>query len=370
MFPFKDEDPSIVIHNIDAAVSHPAVTEVICVGLHRNATFDAVEQAAGEHVTLILQERVGSMRPGKGDAMNTGLLRFLEASSQQRLHFYDADITNFGTDWIDQAERAADQGFDVVRHFFQRASTDAMITWMITRVGFAMLWPNSELPRIGQPLGGELLLTRPAAEAIASDRRVLAQSDWGIDTVYTFSMIQQGLRLYETYVAGGKQHRLYGGLEDLNTMLVECFTAIQSLRNETVPEGTPHVKEEPGPATDAIATKIGYDVDATLQLLRSDWSDRQEELLEVLPERVGDGMRAARGYATVAFMDEDAWYETYRALLDHFDAKDADWRRLLFRLWVARVLQYTFTQALRGHAAATTYLDTMVARMMRRSVGR
>lgn len=368
--PFKDEDPSTITRNIRAAASHPRVAEVMCVGLHRNATFEAVERLADENVTAILQARVGELRSGKGDAMNTGLLAFLEHSAEQRVHFYDADITNFDAGWIEQAERAADAGFGAVRHFFPRASTDAMITWMITRFGFAILWPDTELPRIGQPLGGEMLLTRDAAEMIASDHRVLAQSDWGVDTLYTFSMVRQEMSLYETYVAGGKQHRLYGGLQELDTMLVECFAAMQSLQHETAPTGTPHQMEPAMPATEAIATKIAYDIDATLPLLASGWSSRQEALLETLPERVSDGMQAARRYPTVAFMDEDAWYETYRALLDSFDATDDDWRLLLFRLWVARVLHYTFTQAPRGHAAATNYLEAMIGRTIDRSTAR
>jgi len=371
VFPFKDEDPEVVTRNVLAAASHPRVTEVTCVGLDRNATFDILEEIApavpDANVTVILQRRVGSLRPGKGDAMNTGLLAFLERSDEQRLHFYDADITNFDAGWIEQAEQAADTGFDVVRHFFPRASTDAMITWMITRVGFAVLWPDTELPRIGQPLGGEMLLTREAAEAVASDRRVLAQSDWGVDTLYTFAMVQRERRMYETYVASGKQHRLYGGLQELGTMLVECFAAVQTLRYEAVPVGTPHVMEPARPATDAIATKIGYDVDATLPLLASGWTERQDDLLDALPPRVAHGMRAARQYPTVAFMDEDAWYETYLSLLSDFDVSDADWRRLLFRLWVARVLQYTFTEALRGHASASAYLEAMVERTIHRS---
>ncbi|NIA24496.1 MAG: hypothetical protein GWP04_02890 [Gammaproteobacteria bacterium] len=371
VFPFKDEDPEVVTRNVLLAASHPRVAEVTCVGLGRNATFDAIDEMAPAvsraDVTVILQRRVGSLRPGKGDAMNTALLAFLEQSDEQRLHFYDADITNFDAGWIEQAEQAADAGFDVVRHSFPRASTDAMITWMITRIGFAVLWPDTELPRIGQPLGGELLLTREAAEGLASDHRVLAQSDWGVDTLYTFAMVQQERRLYETYVASGKQHRLYGGLQELSTMLVECFAAVQALRHESVPVGTPHVMEPTRPATEAIATKIGYDIDATLPLLASGWSQRQDDLLDALPTRVAYGMRAARQYPTVAFMDEDAWYETYLRLLPDFDASDGDWRRLLFKLWVARVLHYTFTEALRGHASASAYLEAMVERTIRRA---
>jgi mannosylglycerate synthase len=97
-------------------------------------------------------------------------------------------------------------------------------------------------------------------------------------------------------------------------------------------------------------------------LLRLDWTDRQEDLLGLLPPEVASGMRALRDYPSVAFMDEDAWYATYRRLLLTYDPLDDDWQKLLFRLWAARVLDYTFTQALRGHVAAIEYLEGMIGR--------
>ena len=68
--------------------------------------------------------------------MNTALRR-AAATGFERVHFYDADIINFDNMWIDGAEEAADKGYDIVRHRFPRASTDAMITWMVTRPSLA-----------------------------------------------------------------------------------------------------------------------------------------------------------------------------------------------------------------------------------------
>ena len=79
-----------------------------------------------------------------------------------------------------------------MRHYFPRASTDAMITWMITRPGLAMCWPTTVLPDIGQPLGGEVLFTREVAESLHVDPNVQAQSDWGIDTRYTIATTAAG----------------------------------------------------------------------------------------------------------------------------------------------------------------------------------
>jgi len=361
--PFTDEPPALVAGNVTTAAGHPRVDHVICVGSEFNETFAELEKLASHDVTVMLQRRIGSKRPGKGDAMNTALLRFLETNAD-RLHFYDADIANFDGTWIDRAETAADSGVDIVRHSFPRASTDAMITWMITRLGLAMLWPTTELPRIGQPLGGELLLTRHSAEQLAADPRVLDRSDWGIDTLYTFATVQKGLSLRETFIPEGKRHRLYGDLRDLVTMVNECFAAIQSLAGETVPAGTPHVAAAHTPATGDVATAVGYSIDDTLGLLRLGWTDRQMDLLDAFSPAVASGMRALLDYPSVGFMDEGAWHDTYRRLLTSYEENDSDWQELLFRLWSVRVLNYSFTEALRGHAAATEYLEEMIRRTM------
>ena len=156
-----------------------------------------------------------------------------------------------------------------MRHYFPRASTDAMITWMVTRPGFALTHPDSLLWQIRQPLGGELLLTRSVAEGLASDPLVSDRSDWGIDTIITYATAATGLPIYEHYVADGKQHALYGSLDEIRDMVVECFEAIADLAALPTPSPGEHVVEPETAATEAVATKVGYDVEATLGLLTS-----------------------------------------------------------------------------------------------------
>ena len=367
VFPFKEEDHDVVIRNVTMAAGHPRVTNVVCMGLDEASTHEAirlavpeVENATGTPVTLLLQDRIGTLRHGKGDAMNTSLRYFLEHSTDERLHFYDADITSFDGGWIEQAEVAADAGFDVVRHYFPRSSTDAMITWMITRTGFAMLWPESALPLIRQPLGGELLFNRRVVESLVADEKVQAQSDWGIDTLYTFATVRSGFSVFETYVARGKIHKLYGSLTDIRTMVIECFAAMQSLRGLPVGTATPHEVEEAAEVPEAIKAKVAYDVESTLQLLAADWTSRQDELLSVFPAAIRDGMAAARVYPRFSFMDDAAWFQTYSVLLDHFVKDDPDWEALLFRLWIVRVVQYTISEALHGYDHALDYLNRMI----------
>ena len=367
VFPFKEEDHDVVIQNVSMAAGHPRVTNVVCMGFDEASTFDAIkgaipiiEDESGTPVSLLLQDRIGSMRPGKGDAMNTALHFFLERSTDDRLHFYDADVTSFDAGWIDKAESAADAGFEVVRHYFPRSSTDAMITWMITRTGFAMLWPDSELPLIMQPLGGELLFTRRVVERLVADEAVQAQSDWGIDTLYTFATIRNGFSVFETYVPQGKIHKLYGSLTDIRTMVIECFAAMQSLQGLPVPGATPHQIEEPVAVAADMKAKVAYDFEETLKLLGADWTPHQEDLLALFPAAVRDGMLAARSYPRFSFMDDRMWFETFSGLLDHFVKGDRDWEALLFRLWIVRVLQYTVSEALRGYDHAMAHLARMV----------
>ncbi len=376
VFPFKREDPDVLLKNVRTAVAHPRVRRVVCVGAEEDECFATVARAApsiarssGKEVKVIVQERVGTKRPGKGDGMNSALRYLLTNTEHDRIHFYDADILSFSEEWIAKAEDAADQGYQVVRHYFPRASTDAMITWFITRTGFAILFPRSELPRIEQPLGGELLVTRKVAEALLADPRVQAQSDWGIDTLYTFATVAQGFSLYETYMGVGKVHKLYGSLVDLRTMLIECFEALSSLAGASVAGTTLHHVEYQGPVSEAIKAKVGYDVDATLALLAEGWTERQAELLDHFPPAVRDGLNPSRRIPRVGCMDDEAWYDTYRILLREYQSENPDWQDLLFRLWAARVLAYTFSVALRGYDLAMHHLHQMVDCYCRRAAG-
>ncbi len=374
VFPFKREDPEVLLGNMRAAAEHPRIRCVVAIGFDEDACFRAISEAApelgrrtGKEVGVLKQERLGLYRPGKGDGMNTGLRYFLEETDDERLHFYDADLLSFDGSWITQAEEAADQGYEVVRHYFPRASTDAMITWFITRTGFALLWPRSELPRVEQPLGGELLVTRPVAERFLADPRVHARSDWGIDTLYTFATAGYGHSMFETYVSAGKLHRLYGALTDLRTMLIECFAAMQSLAGEPLAEHATHHIAYQGPVKEEVKRRIGYVFDDTQALLADGWTDRQLELLQAFPRAVREGMEACRTWPRFGFMDEDAWYDVYWILLRAFERDDEDWQALLFKLWVARVLAYTVSVALQGYDAAMDYLHGMVDRYLRRA---
>ncbi|HEU5111778.1 MAG TPA: hypothetical protein VFU96_00595, partial [Acidimicrobiia bacterium] len=203
VFPFKTEQPSLVASNLATAAAHPAVDEVWAVAPREGeeevavrAMAREVSRARAKPIKVIVQERLGRYRSGKGDAMNTALA-LAAGQGRDRVHFYDADITNFDASWIEGAEAAADRGFGVVRHRFPRAATDAMITWMITRPALARLFPGTLLPRLDQPLGGEVLLTGRAVEALAGSDLVRERSDWGIDTVLTYATSIMDLGVYE-----------------------------------------------------------------------------------------------------------------------------------------------------------------------------
>lgn len=390
-FPFKHEKVSTVLRNVTIAANHPGVSMVLLVGATENDCYRDVAQGVSDiesqlraPVRLLIQRRLGNtLRGGKGDGMNTAMLYFLSAHTLpenngrldseiplQRLHFYDADIESFDDLWITKAEEGSALGYDVVRHYFPRSSTDAQITWQVTKVGFALLWSRSTLPWIQQPLGGELCFARHVVETLVADKRVIAQSNWGIDTLYTWVCAEHGFSLLEVYVPQGKMHALYGGLRDLESMVCECFDAIQSLKHETIPtDPSIHRIDPPAAVPDSITSKIGYDVQKSLKLLAEGWSKRQYELLKLFGDRVQEGMRAATDWPEYIFMDEDTWIAAYEVFLKHFNLNDPDWRALLFRMWVVRVINYTLRHVLRGYSSALQANTNMITKLhMKRSL--
>lgn len=358
IIPFKDEGLSLLVANVAAAASHPSVDEVWAI---------APDEAGGRRLgqaldhplaRIMVQERIGDRRPGKGDAMNTGLRR-AAAEGWDRVHFYDADITNFGPEWIDGAERAADAGYEVVRHRFPRAATDAMITWMVTRPALAMIFPGTVLPRLGQPLGGEVLLTRPALEGMASDQLVRSRSDWGIDTVITYAGATLGSGLYEHLVADGKRHALYGSLAELRTMMLECLDAAVSLMGRPAPPpGVRHGADPDSPVPQDLKQVRGYDVTRTIDLLRAEWAPGERDLASRLPPPLD--LLLLEDRLAPDTLDADLWGEALRFLLAGFRLGDPAWEGLAFRLWVARVLGYTLVEAWRGYDHAMSYLEETI----------
>lgn len=368
MFPFKSEQPSLVVSNLAIAASNPAIDEVWAVASDEGETEQAVRAGArevssaqGKPVEVILQQRMGSYRPGKGDGMNTAIARAAE-QGRDRVHFYDADITNFDASWIDGAEAAGDRGYGVVRHRFPRASTDAMITWMITRPALARLFPGTILPKIDQPLGGEVLLSREAVESLTCSELVRNRSDWGIDTVLTYATSVMDLGLYEHHVADGKRHALYGSLDELREMLIECLDAAGSLQDRPGP--SPHARhgsDPPALAPEDLKRTVAYDVESTTRLLGADWSEEETRLARRLPGEVADRLLEPRADPVFSFMDADLWYEVHGFLLGDFMLGDPAWESLAFRLWLTRVLAYTTNQAREGFDDAMAYLESTIA---------
>jgi hypothetical protein len=367
VFPFKDEDLGVVSANLRTAAAHDRVEEVWAIAAPDSAvatevTMDAEQVAAGsgKRVRVIPQQRIGLLRPGKGDAMNTAI-GIAASEGRERAHFFDADITNFDHSWIDGAEEAADGGYGVVRHRFPRAATDAMITWMVTRPSLALLFPGTFLPRLDQPLGGELLLTGPALRQLAGSERVRTRSDWGIDTVITHATAVMGLGMFEHHVADGKRHSLYGSLEELRPMLVECLGAAASLRGLPGPDlSARHGSDPPAPVPPDLLTTIAYDLVETTALLSSPLVHGESDLISQMPEPNLIARLADPGRPEPGLMDEKAWQQSMVFLLDRFRQGEPAWESLAFRLWLHRVIAYTTEWVPRGYAAAISHLEETI----------
>ncbi|HEX6299541.1 MAG TPA: hypothetical protein VF148_03655 [Acidimicrobiia bacterium] len=353
VFPFKEEDLSVVATNLATAARHDRVDEVWAVAAEEDAAMGDVgniateiESAADCPIAVFPQHRLGVFRPGKGDGMNTAIARAAERGFD-RVHFYDADITNFDESWIDGAEQAADRGFDVVRHRFPRAATDAMITWMVTRPGLAVLFPGTLLPRLGQPLGGELLMTGEVIEALAHDRFVVARSDWGIDTIITHATSTLGVGIYEHNAPDGKRHALYGALTDIREMIIECLDAVASLRGRRQPDST-FESDPPAQVPHDLKQTVAFDLDATRAAIAAP------------PDRDEAAILDALGVIEPLEIDARRWLEILPALLANFRLAEPAWRSAAFRLWVERVIHYSTHQVPLGYDAAISYLEGTV----------
>ncbi len=355
VFPFRYDDLDVFARSVEVAALHPAVDHVLCVGDHppRSPALEAAGRAAGLGgcvVEVVQQSRLGTLRPGKGDAILSGLGAFLDGTGD-RVHFYDADIRNFSPAWIDVAEAALDAGSDVAKHFFHRASTDAQVTWHITKPGAAVLWPSSGFPDVRQPLGGEFALTRRAAESLWSSPHVRERSDWGIDTVLTFEMLRSGLSVHEVFVAGGKDHGYYGSLGDLRVMLFECLDALQRLSALELPPATNHEIDEWAEVPEAVQNAVAFDVEATRPLVTGPLPVEAMSILEAHPPLTP---------APIAAWDDHRWSGALRSLLAEFVLGDAGWEEVAFRAWVSRVLFHTAVNAPRGHERAMRALHAAV----------
>ena len=355
VFPFKEEDVSVVAANLKTAAAHDRVDEVWAVAAAEGAAMADVDEAAtevgtaiGTPVSVFPQERIGIYRSGKGDGMNTAIALAAERGFD-RTHFYDADITNFDTTWIDGAEHAADRGYGVVRHRFPRAATDAMITWMVTRPGLAHRFPGTLLPRLGQPLGGEILLNRDAVEALAGKKSVRQRSDWGIDTVITHATALLDLGIYEHNAPDGKRHALYGSLTDIRDMVLECLDAVARL--EGAPDPAVGFDSDPPSEVPAdLKETVAYDVSATRRSIDQPISEEERAIFHSL------GLDPSGPIV----VDDRLWKRLLPQLLVRFDLTDHAWRGVVFRLWVERVIHYTTHQVPLGYDAAMVYLEETV----------
>ena len=352
VFPFKEERVDVVAGNLRMAAGHERVDEVWAVAAAEDTAMADVARVAsdvsgatGTAVEVFAQDRIGVFRSGKGDGMNTALARSAERGFD-RTHFYDADITNFDHGWIDGAENAADQGYGVVRHRFPRAATDAMITWMVTKPGLALRFPGTLLPRLGQPLGGELLLTANAVEALATDPGVRARSDWGIDTVLTHATACLDLGLFEHNAPDGKRHALYGSLTDIRDMVLECLDAVASVQGDP-PRGARFDADPPAPVPKDLKETVAYDVDETRKSIADAPGATERSVLSSLGIDPNSPMD----------IDGDRWNEILPALLQRFELGDEAWRSAVFRLWVERVINYTLNQVPLGYDTAIAYLE-------------
>jgi len=89
-------------------------------------------------------------------------------------------------------------------------------------------------------------------------------------------------------------------------------------------------------------------------------------LLSFFPSKIREGMILCRKDLDLRFMDPWTWYEVYAVLLEQFNQNRKAWRDLLFRLWIARVLNHTFYYVSKGYEYAMKNLEDMVSHFVQR----
>ena len=117
------------------------------------------------------------------------------------------------------------------------------------------------------------------------------------------------------------------------------------------------------PVPKRLKQKVGYDIEKTLRLLRSaNWTPRQWELLQRhgFDAALVRGLRQASEWPAWAWADEAAWVGAFPVFLANFRLGDRDWEDLLFKVWVARVVNYTMGDVVRGSDVAVEALREMV----------
>ncbi|MGH8949088.1 MAG: mannosylglycerate synthase domain-containing protein, partial [Acidimicrobiia bacterium] len=186
---------------------------------------------------------------------------------------------------------------------------------------------------------------------------------WGIDTVLTYATAVMDLGLYEHHVADGKRHALYGSLDELREMLIECLDAAASLSGRPGPgPNARHDTDPPAPVPEDLKEIVAYDVGGTVRLLEQGWSEEEIRLAGSLPKDLSGLLFEDPIRPSLELMDADRWYVAHGYLLEGFALGDPAWESLAFRLWLTRVLAYTTNQARKGFDTAMTYLESTIRR--------
>jgi hypothetical protein len=189
------------------------------------------------------------------------------------------------------------------------------------------------------------------------------RSDWGIDTVLTYATSVMGTGMYEHHVADGKRHALYGSLDELREMLIECLDAARSLQGLPGPDpGAVHGTDPPSAAPRDLKQVVAYDIDGSRRLLGGAWPDDEAELLSTLPEDIAGVLLSGAPDRVFDSVDADLWFQIHGFLIEGFALGDPVWESLAFRLWLMRVLAYTAGEARLGFDRAIAYLRSTIER--------
>ncbi len=189
-------------------------------------------------------------------------------------------------------------GFQAVRHFYPRAATDAMITWMVTRLGFAaaVACLSASRPR-ATPLRRVGLSAERPQRLSQPTRGSRLKAIGGGHRDYVSRLLRMVFRSTSPTSPGARTTpstlhwptQSHDGRVPGRTPEVASTQRDGDIRNPRSDE-----REPSDSASEQITQQIGFDIEATQHLLAVDWNTRQEALLTAHFPDVHRRSRAAR----------------------------------------------------------------------------